>query len=192
MYGPRLEGAKHKTRNGEDYWTGRSLQPILQYDKWENFVGVIEKARLSCKNAGFDPDNHFLEIGKKVEVGSGAMRERADWYLSRYASYLVAMNGDPGKDEVAAAQSYFAFKARQQEMSEEEDADADARRRLGLRKRIKEANKSLVETAKGATVPNLRSANKLPFPPAPSRRESANSPETPEFRAIASRARLHP
>src|SRR3954463_13281964 len=101
--------------SGGEYWMAREIQEILGYTKWENFYAVVKKAVESCRSANIDPKDHFLGARKIVSIGSGAKVEVEDAYLTRYACYLTAMNGDPSKPEIAAAQSYFAVQTRLQE-----------------------------------------------------------------------------
>ena len=97
-----FEQSVHKdTERGTEFWLARDLQNLLGYSKWENFAKVIEKARTACKNAGYEVADHFLNIRKKVFLGSGAEREIDDIALTRYACYLIAQNGDPRKNEIA-------------------------------------------------------------------------------------------
>lgn len=108
-----------KTINGIEFWFARDLQNLLDYEKWENFSKVIEKAKESCKNSGFIITDHFPEVRKKVDLGSGAEREIQDYMLTRYACYLIAQNGDSRKEKIAFAQSYFAIQTRKQELIEQ-------------------------------------------------------------------------
>ena len=88
-----------------EYWLARDLQTALGYSRWENFRKVIDKARTACENSGYDVKDHFLEVTKKVILGSGAEREIEDIALTGYASYLIAQNGDPDKDPIAFAET---------------------------------------------------------------------------------------
>jgi len=104
---------------GVDYWMARELMAFLGYARWENFVEAINRAKTACKTQGIDISSHFREVTKMVEIGIGKHREIADVMLSRYACYLIAMNGDPRKEEIAFAQGYFAVQTRKQELIEE-------------------------------------------------------------------------
>ncbi len=118
---------------GTEFWLARDLQEALEYARWENFRKVIDKAVTSCNNSGYDPDDHFLDVTKKVPLGSGAFREVDDIALTRYACYLIAQNGDPSKEQIAFAQTYFAVQTRKQEIIEKrlvEIERLDARRKL--------------------------------------------------------------
>jgi DNA-damage-inducible protein D len=118
-----------------EFWLARDLQNLLGYARWENFAKVIDKAKISCKTAGFDITDHFLDITKKVSLGSRAQREINDIALTRYACYLIAQNGDPSKDQIAFAQTYFAVQTRKQEIIEKRIAQIErlnARRKLTL------------------------------------------------------------
>ena len=97
----------------------RELQVLLEYTQWRNFEQVIEKAIISCRTAGQNPDHHFADVSKMVALGSGAVRAVDDYMLTRYACYLIAQNGDPRKESIAFAQSYFALQTRRQEILEE-------------------------------------------------------------------------
>ncbi len=144
-----LEQIKKVSKNGGHYWMGREIQQVLGYDKWDKFENVINKAIMACESSGEYPDKHFLQTGKMVSIGSGAQRSLKDYYLTRYGCYLVAMNGDTGKPEIGYAQTYFAVQTRKQEVQDQLTAD---QRRILLRERVKDANKSLNSTAKKSGV----------------------------------------
>ncbi|QDM56395.1 anti-repressor Ant [Gordonia phage Sidious] len=110
-----FDSIRRVTPEGREYWSARDLMPLLGYEKWERFADAINRAKLSARNAGYDVAEQFPGAGKMVETGSGAQRRIDDYHLSRYACYLIALNGDPRKSEIAAAQTYFVIKARQAE-----------------------------------------------------------------------------
>ncbi len=126
-----FEDYAHQER-GIEFWFARDLQKLLGYVEWRKFIGVIEKAKESCKNSGQEIEDHFVGAAKMVEIGSEAQREVDDILLTRYACYLIAQNGDPRKEEIAFAQSYFAIQTRKQELIEE---------RIALQERFEARNK---------------------------------------------------
>ena len=134
-----------KSINDEDgktieVWYARELQTVLGYARWENFVGAIGRAMESCKTLGISIDDHFREVTKMVQLGSGSQRDVQDFVLTRYACYLIAQNGDPKKEEIAFAQSYFAVQTRRAELIEER---LNEFARLNTRERLRASEKQL-------------------------------------------------
>lgn len=144
-YVAKLDGLKRVAPDGSEYWMARDLQEPLGYGEWRNFTNAIDKAKVACESAGSESVNHFVETNKMVEIGSGAKRQTDDWFLSRYACYLIAMNGDASKKEVALAQTYFTVQTRRQELH---DQLTDGEHRRLLRERVRDGNKKLAKAAK--------------------------------------------
>jgi len=130
----------HKTDNGVEYWLARELQTVLGYSQWRRFNEAIERAKIACENSGNTVPDHFADVGKMVDIGSGASRQLEDIMLTRYACYLIAQNGDPRKDEIAFAQSYFAVQTRKAEIIEER---LETLNRLQLREQLRTSEKRL-------------------------------------------------
>lgn len=147
-----FESIKHINEYGEEYWLARELQSVLEYARWENFSKAIDRAQKACANTGFDVDDHFREVTKMVQLGSGAERAVDDVMLSRYACYLVVMNGDPNKEVIAVGQTYFAVKTRQQELIEKYEEMSEDQKRLAIRNEMKRHNIALADAAHGAGV----------------------------------------
>lgn len=127
-------------QDGVEFWFARELQVLLGYDKWENFENAVNRAKIACKNAKNDITDHFPDVRKMVDVGSGAKREVGDIKLTRYACYLIAQNGDPRKNEIAFAMTYFAIQTRRQELVEQRLAEWD---RLHAREKLSISEKEL-------------------------------------------------
>jgi DNA-damage-inducible protein D len=125
---------------GGEYWLARDLQELLGYSKWENFAKVIERAKAACAGSGHDTEDHFLDVRKMVGLGSGAERAIDDVALTRYACYLIAQNGDPSKEAIAFAQTYFALQTRKQELIEQRIAEVE---RISARKKLTLSEKEL-------------------------------------------------
>lgn len=151
-----FESIKHVNEYGEEYWLARELQPVLEYAQWRRFSDAIERAKLACKNSGFAVEDHFADVGKMVDIGSGAERQIDDVMLSRYACYLIVMNGDPRKEVVAIGQSYFAVKTRQQELIDNYEQMSEDQKRLAIRNEMIAHNKSLAEAAQMAGIADQR------------------------------------
>ena len=126
--------------NAIEVWYARELQEVLGYARWENFIGAIGRAMESCKTLGINVDDHFREVTKMIALAKGAQREVQDFILTRYACYLIAQNGDPKKEEVAFAQSYFAVQTRKAELIEERLNEVA---RLNTRERLRASEKQL-------------------------------------------------
>jgi DNA-damage-inducible protein D len=134
-----FEDCAHE-RDGVEFWYARELQILLGYDKWSNFLNVLSKAKTACQTAGEAVESHFADLGKMVDIGSGNQREIPDMALTRYACYLIAQNGDPRKDEIAFAMTYFAVQTRKQELIEERIAQWE---RLQARGKLKASERVL-------------------------------------------------
>lgn len=149
--GEIFEDIKHIDQDGNEFWYARELQKVLEYTQWRNFENIINKAKLSARNAGIVENSNFAEVSKTVETGV-SVKNLHDYKLSRYACYLIVQNGDPKKEVIALGQTYFAIKTRQQELIENYDSLTEDQKRISIRDQITEHNKSLVEAAKNAGI----------------------------------------
>ncbi|MDR1890454.1 MAG: DNA damage-inducible protein D [Zoogloeaceae bacterium] len=145
---------RHLDDEGNEYWRARDLAPLLDYPQWRNFVPVLEKAREACRNSGQRVVDHFADVRKMVDIGSGAQREVADVRLSRYACYLIVQNGDPAKPVIANGQTYFALQTRRQELADNVKFAqlSEDEKRLAIRNELAAHNKQLAAAAKDAGV----------------------------------------
>ncbi len=147
-----FEQIKRKREDGTEYWSARDLSEVLQYKKWENFAKVINRAKLACRNSGYEILDHFPEVRKMVEIGSNTIRELLDYELSRYACYLIVQNGDPRKEIIALGQTYFAIQTRRQEVADYFNELDEDNKRLVIRGNVKQWNQMLLEAARNAGV----------------------------------------
>jgi DNA-damage-inducible protein D len=135
-----FEAHANHTEGRIEFWLARDLQHLLGYSKWDNFLNVVSKAKTACDVSGHAIPDHFADVGKMVDLGSGSQREVDDIMLTRYACYLVAQNGDPRKQEIAFAQTYFALQARRAELIEQRLLEAE---RVQARRKLTETEKEL-------------------------------------------------
>lgn len=151
-----FEEIKHIDENSREYWVARELQQALDYKEWRKFDGVINNAKMSCQNSGFDVIGHFVRVDKLSINVNGGKRKIKDYKLSRYACYLIAQNGDSRKKVISLAQTYFAVQTRKQELIDKYYSDLpEDKKRLIIRKQIRNGNYSLNRTAVNSGVTDL-------------------------------------
>ncbi|MFA4932315.1 MAG: DNA damage-inducible protein D [Caldisericia bacterium] len=146
-----FESIKHTSEDGSEFWYSRELSTVLEYTQWRNFAKVIDKARITCKNSGYDIDDHFAEVSKIVEAGATS-KPVIDFRLTRYACYLIVQNGDPRKEVIALGQTYFAIQTRRQEVADYFNQLDEENKRLVVRGDVKQWNQMLAESAHNAGV----------------------------------------
>lgn len=137
----RFESHARHTQTGVEFWLARDVQHLLGYAEWRNFSGnVVSKAKTACEISGHQVQDHFVDVNKMVDLGSGSQREVDDLMLTRYACYLIAQNGDPRKPEIAFAQTYFALQTRRAELIEQRLLETE---RVQARQKLSETEKEL-------------------------------------------------
>ena len=135
-----FESFAQKTESGIEFWLARDLQHLLGYAQWRNFMLVISKAKTACEVSNHDIADHFADVGKMVDLGSGSTREIEDMMLTRFACYLIAQNGDPSKNQIAFAQTYFAVQTRRAELIEQHLLESE---RVQAREKLKQTENEL-------------------------------------------------
>ncbi len=151
-----FENIKHIDEYGNEYWLARELCVVFEYKQWRRFENVIDKAKRACEISKIDSSYHFANVGKTIKMPKNASKEVNDYKLSRYACYLIAQNGDPRKEVIALAQTYFAVQTRKQEITEQEYNNlSEDEKRFYQRKLTKQGNYSLNRTAIKSGVKNL-------------------------------------
>ncbi len=135
-----FEAHAQETEGGVEFWLARDLQHLLNYTDWRNFTAVVSKAKTACEVSDHVIADHFVDVNKMVDLGSGSQREVDDIMLTRYACYLIAQNGDSRKQEIAFAQTYFAIQTRRAELIEQRLLEAE---RLSARKKLAQTEKEL-------------------------------------------------
>lgn len=147
-----FEDIKHINEYGQEFWYARELREVLGYTEYNKFLPTIQKAIKTCEQSGIAVSDHFAEVSEMVSIGSNAKRKMPSFQLSRYACYLIVMNGDPRKKIIALGKTYFAVKTRQQELIDNYDSLSEDQKRLAIRYEMIEHNKQLVAAAKDAGV----------------------------------------
>lgn len=135
-----FESYSKKTEEGIEFWLARDLQQLLGYDKWDNFLNVISKAKIACENTEHSIFDHFADVRKTIQMPKGAQKEVPDLMLTRYACYLIAQNGDPRKEQISFAQNYFALQTRKLEVIEKRIQEFE---RIKARRKLTETEKEL-------------------------------------------------
>ncbi len=151
-----FDAIRQYDQHGNEYWSARDLQILLGYAKWQKFEDTIQRAIKACENSGNDPELNFTRSAKPIITGKGRRQEARDYHMSRYACYLVAMSGDSHKEEIAAAQTYFAVQTRRQELADGRLGlpETEEERRLRLRGQIRETDAQLKNQVKKAGARN--------------------------------------
>ena len=146
-----FDSIRHADDSGE-YWSARELAVLLEYTEWRNFEKVVKKAIKACQNSQQQVSDHFVDINKMVDIGSGTQRSIRDYHLSRYACYLVVQNADPEKEIVALGQTYFTIRTRRDELATERQSIEELRARITERERLRKRHKDLYAAAASAGI----------------------------------------
>ena len=151
-----FEEIRHIDDEGNEYWLARELQKVLEYHQWRSVNDMIERAKIACQESRYNIDDHFALHHKMVNIGSNTTRNVSDYKLSRYACYLIVMNGNPKKEIISLAQTYFAIQTRKQELSEKEYNElTEDEKRLYRRNQARKGNYNLNQTAVNSGVKDL-------------------------------------
>ena len=156
-YTERLfEDIKHIDESGSEYWLARELQHVLGYNQWRSINDLVKRAKVACKESKYNVDSHFAVQRKMIKLAKNATRGIEDYKLSRYACYLIVMNGNPNKKIISLGQTYFAIQTRKQELSEKEYSElTEDEKRLYRRNQAREGNYNLNKTAINSGVKDL-------------------------------------
>jgi DNA-damage-inducible protein D len=152
-----FDAIRQYDKYGHEYWSARDLQGLLGYAKWQKFEDTIQRAIKACENSGNNPEANFTRSGKPIISGKGRRQEVVDYRMTRYACYLVAMSGDSHKEEIAAAQTYFAVQTRRQELADEQEAlETEEGKRIKYRGKMRFLDNELKDEAHKAGARNPR------------------------------------
>lgn len=153
--GNTFDSLRYVRADGTEYWSARDLCKAVRYETWRNFAAAIDRAQISCQNSGAAAQDHFVGVGKMIDLGKGGRREVEDYELSRFAAYLTVMNGDPRKTEIAAAQAYFAVKTREAEVAPKHRAELLTRADLARMVLESEEEKAVLAAALESAAPAI-------------------------------------
>ncbi|MBF6584372.1 phage antirepressor KilAC domain-containing protein [Nocardia farcinica] len=150
-----FDAIKQTRPDGTEFWSARDLCKVVEYETWRNFAAAVDRAQIACRNSGAAAQDHFVGVGKMIDLGKGGRREVEDFELSRFAAYLTVMNGDPRKPEIAAAQAYFAVKTREAEVAPKRQAEMLSRADLARMVLESEEEKAVLAAALESAAPAI-------------------------------------